>query len=119
MKFIVTRTTDDDRNWQPCPEAVREAIVNTQALPVDDPAKYRTIWPIGSTDWWYGHGTNHRVEDGRAKRDFIEQMWTVDILSLTDLLMFLGRHGRLVLNESHYDGPDDMPHIEIYDGWRE
>jgi len=119
MKFVVSRASNSwaaDKEKSPCPEARRETLVRVDEMSLDDPRKRR--FTIGDTAWWYDDGTNHRVEDGIDKRDFHETVWTVEIMDLAELLMFIDGQGKVIVRLRDTDMPT-MPHIEIYDGWRE
>lgn len=109
MRFLVTRTSlwSEER---PCEEAKLEQFTKVEEWSVDDPQKLY----LGET--WYRHGVNHRVENGKIKRDFHVKRWFVEINTLEELLAFMRRHGRIILH------PELVSHdieIEIYDVWRD
>jgi hypothetical protein len=112
MQFIVTRTGYSDE--KPCPEAKPITYTSIDERTVDDPEKI----VMESGGRWYSRGENHRVENGRIKRDFPgREAWAIEINSIEELAAFMQKHGRLVI-EPHYSNRDYTV-IEIYDGYRE
>lgn len=113
MDFLVTRTSA----WldvKPCDEAVREPYTRVDWLNKDDPAKV-PFYAGRGTDWWYGKGSNHRVENGMCRREILDEGWFVTIENLDELLAFVEKYeGRIVLRSDEF-----APEIEIYDTWRE
>ena len=116
MKFYITRTSmwSDEK---PCKEAVREKYVwvdeRCASAPEDIPA-----FKDRPTDWWYGEGNNHRVENGCIKRDMEAEGWFIEISGLKELIDFIGKEGEVIVSfsENHISG---YPIIEIYDDYRE
>lgn len=95
----------------PCEDAFRISVVTTDTGSVSDPADI--AYYKGETKWWYEKGTNHRVEDGRIKRDMgVREEWAVYIDSISD---FIDKYGECVVDK---DG-NGFYTIEIYDADRE
>lgn len=121
MRFIVTRTSAS--NEKPCDGAEERIAVWVDRRDVADP---REIPAFRDQDvsWWYGVGTNHRVENGKIVRNLdTETMWTVEVEDVAALMRFIDTYGKVVVSpasDSHYecDGVV-LPEIEIYDDWRE
>lgn len=85
------------RDWEdfssdapPCEGVVDLPCIRVDERIKDDPAKIEFY--KGKTDWWYKQGRNHRVEDGRIKRDFDDRAWYVEIDSLEALKAFFVEH---------------------------
>jgi len=112
MRFLLTRSSDAFHNKKPCEEAEWGKYYYTDERTVCDPAEvgmYR-----GQTEWWYKHGFNHRIENGHIKRDIEEEGWTLELVSLEDVISLCRRVGHsLIVNT--------VPclEIEIYDDYRE
>jgi len=70
---------------------VTRPIVRVDTRTTDDPKKVKA--GKGKDDWWYGGGTNHRVENGQIKRDFIENVNTIEVESLEKLIEIIGENG--------------------------
>lgn len=114
MKFQLTKTSSYE--GKPHRKAKKEKIVRIDERTTDDPSKI----PSGghTSDWWYKDGRNHRVENGRIKRDFDAEIWVIEINSLEDLIAFGNKCGTpLVVGTSYLNA--SMPSIEIYDDYRE
>ena len=116
MKLIVTRTSD----WlgKPCDEAKRAKATYLSSL------NAKSLKEARSFPWfeaWYNSTTNHRVDpkqgivvgEWKEKQD----VWVIEINSLDELLQFVQKYGRVVIQDSQYK---EYPYeIEIYDTWRE
>lgn len=112
MKFVISRTSD---SGQPCKEAFSGKGIRIDERTTDDPAKIVAYG--GKTEWWYGDGKNHRVENGHIKRDIEHTFWFIEIATLDDLLKFIGEYGQIVIGPCYYNS--DYIEIEIYDDYRE
>jgi len=115
MEFLVKKTSEYWNARKPCEEARKEQHVFTDEWACDDPSKIPTFQ--GREELWYQKGTNHRVENGHIKRDFIEDRWFVSIDSLEDLLAFSDKYGVIIL--SRFIEDPNIWEIEIYDDYRE
>lgn len=63
----------------------------------------------GKSDWWYGEGENHRVENNHIIRDMREEVWVIEIDNLTDLLKLQAAYDKLRITTSHYhDGSRNL-----------
>jgi hypothetical protein len=92
---------------KPCDEAFRIYLANTDTRNTDDPKKIPAN--RGTDGDWYMRGTNHRVENGKIRRDLgIKTAWAVEV---PDLVAFADKHGDLVLQRNL----DGFGVIEIYD----
>ena len=116
MRFVVSRTSCWDSDVAPCEEAKRIKVVRVDERTTDDPAKIPSN--KGQSEWWYKEGRNHRVENGRIRRDFDDKAWVVTIKSLDALAAFNRKHGNLVLSPTCRRA-DGFPEIEIYDNYHE
>lgn len=116
MRFVVSRTSLWSDETAPCEEAKRVKVVRVDERTADDPAKIPSA--KGKSEWWYEAGRNHRVENGRIRRDFDDNAWVINIRSLKDLVGFCRKHGNLVLSTVSWRA-GDLAEIEIYDGYRE
>ena len=110
MKFRVTRTSMYDDDNAPCEEAIKELCIRIDERNVDDPMKNKYIGIK-----WYEEGSNHRVENGHIKRDFVDYAWFIEINSLKQLLEMKIKYGDIMISNSRLDEPHI---IEIYDSWR-
>lgn len=116
MKFMVIRTSQGySGDTPPCKGAVREAYVRVDERTASDPAKIAHYGD--TTDWWYGEGTNHRVERRHIKRDFPDEAWFIEVPDLAALMALEKREGDLILRRALFN--PGIPCIEIYDGYRE
>jgi hypothetical protein len=109
MLFHVTRTGIDD--GRPCDEAFLRDIARVDERATNDPALIPAY--KNSPDKWYADGTNHRVENGHIKRDFVVSEWCAELSSLDDLLALISRNGRIVVGPSYLN--NGMTQIEIDD----
>lgn len=122
MKFMVRRTSGVfDNDKPPCPGATQEQWLRIDEVNVDHPDKIR---PEMARMNWFVYGRNHRIEDGKCKRDFERMGWSIEIETLDALLSFVDKHGDIVLGrrEDTYAGlPGEVRsyEIEIYDDYRE
>ena len=115
MKFIITRTSAYGNDEQPCEEAVKE-----KHLCVDERCCGNAD-ELSHTDKreWFSEGTNHRVENGHIKRDFMEETWVIEIPSLEYLMKLRDEYGEIIVVSKDELGGYDLPTLEIYDDWRE
>jgi hypothetical protein len=110
--YIVERAS---ARWEPttapCQGAEKKLVVSVDERIVDDPKK---IGAYGHTDaWWYGRGTNHRVENGHIKRDIgVNEVY---VLKIPDIWAFIEKHGDCVLSINS----EGFRVVEIYDDYRE
>lgn len=112
-QYRVMRTTDYGMDFgePPCDGAYQIRVTRVDRRLTDDPKNVPS--GRGTDEWWYGRGTNHRVEDGCICRDLgVETVWVVDA---PDLVEFVRDFGQIIL----YINNNGMPVIEIYDGYRE
>ena len=115
MKFHVSRTSLWDHEEPPCAEAFRDTYTRIDVRNTGDPAKIPAF--KGKSAWWYEDGTNHRVEDGHIKRDFVDKDWFIELADMDALLAFMAAEGSLVIQPCWYNASE--LEIEIYDGYRE
>ncbi len=96
---------------KPCDEAFKIVRVNTDTRNCDDPKK---IPAHGGTDGdWFLRGTNHRVENGKIKRDLgTQEKWAVEV---PDIQAFVDKYGDCVVGRD----ADGFCTVEIYDDCRE
>lgn len=109
MKFEIYKTSARYCTEAPPVEgAFLGEVMRVDTRTVDDPAKLKY-----AADTWYKNGTNHRVENGKIKRDLgFDQVWMVEISTLEELMNLIARTDR---QQIVMDGLD----IEIYDDYRE
>lgn len=112
MKFKVERTSLFNDDKKPCDAAFKENYTRIDERVIDDPSK--NIY----TKDWYEHGTNHRVENGHIKRDFVDEGWFIEIPSLAELVQFIEDNGGDVVIGKCFGNPS-ITKIEIYDDYRE
>lgn len=95
MKFQIYRANDYTTGLPPCDKAFAGKVMRVDTRTVDDPAKLKK--PFG--DEWYRQGTNHRVEDGRIKRDMgLEHAWFIEISTLEELTALVASYGVLEID---------------------
>jgi hypothetical protein len=112
MKFKVERTSLFNGDEKPCENAFKEKYTRVDERTIDDPSKNEY------TKNWYENGTNHRVENGHIKRDFVEEGWFMEISTLGELMQFIKDNGEdVVIGELFHN--QSIIKIEIYDDYRE
>jgi hypothetical protein len=96
---------------KPCVEAFRVPMMHVDTRDCDDP---KMIPENRGTDGdWYSRGANHRVENGKIRRDMgIRQVWAVEI---DDVQAFVDKYGKCVVERN----AEGYCTIEIYDDYRE
>ena len=114
MRLEIRRTSVRDDDVSPCEEAIRENCTLIDERVVDDPKKIPAN--NGTDGGWYDGGTNHRVENGRIRRDFPDHRWVVEIKDLDELMAFSIKYGELIIGESW--NTKNLS-LEIYDDYRE
>lgn len=117
MKFVVSRTSiwGDE---QPCDEARRDKIVRVDVRTFSSPEEFdSSLARIEGK--WYSVGSNHRIDkDGCIARDFeMIDVWTIDINSLNELLVFCDKYGDVIIQDCMWN--DQYKEIEIYDDYKE
>lgn len=103
MEVLILRASINDSKTPPCKGAYRKAYTYIDERTVDDPEK-------SGDSHWYTDGTNHRVEDGHAKRDLVRNGWFIKI---NNLWKFAAEHGELAILAGN------PKTVEICDTWRE
>jgi len=71
----------------------------------------RTHDRVNEITGWFASGTNHRVVDGHAIRDFVTEQWVVEVDNLAD---FIRKNGTTIIHSTHVGLT-----LEIYDDYRE
>lgn len=104
MEFQVRRTSQWSVEEKPCKEAYKKQYVTIDERTTSDPKKIKG---------WYEVGRNHRVENGRLKRDFDYEGWFVEIKDLDALMKFHKKYGVIVI--SACSDNRNITTIEIYD----
>jgi hypothetical protein len=108
--YLVSRTSSCD-SQKPCEEAYQVKIKSVDARNVDDPKKIPSN--RGTNGDWYERGENHRVENGKIKRDMgWVDVWVVDI---DDIAAFVDKYGDCIIGRDQ----NGFSTIEIYDDYRE
>lgn len=114
-KFIVKRTSlccHDD--FKPCEEAVEErvAFYDYRTLPIK---KMRKRFPDADFSDFEDYTFKNGVKG--CRRRFYENVYTVEISFLEELMSFIKKYGNVVILSKSLDC--DLQTIEIYDSWRE
>ena len=110
MKFIISRTSIWRDEEKPCDEARLESHRSIDCRTTDNPADLE-----GS---WFKYGENHRVENGRAKRDLICNEWLIEVDTLEELIELVLKYGDVIIKMKCKNSDKDFE-IEIYDDYRE
>lgn len=113
MRFIISRTSQWD--GEPHNKAYQDKFIRVDTRVVDCPSKLNHRV---DRENWYEKGTNHRVENGCIKRDFIGKNWFIDISSLEELLEFKEEVGEDIVIQNSWEN-EELLEIEIYDTYRE
>lgn len=113
MKFHIKRTSIYDDKC-PYDKASKEQYIRIDERTIDSPEKFK--WQ-GDKEGWYTKGTNHRVENGHIKRDFIDYDWFVEINTMEELINLKNEVKEELVIRNAWES--DMPAIEIYDDYRE
>ena len=96
MKFIIDTSYKGDKT-QPIPGAEKgtyiEVDARSAACPKDIP-----LHKNEPTDWWYKHGSNHRVVNGHIRRDLTSEKWFIEINTLEELLQLQQTYGNLSIS---------------------
>lgn len=100
MKFEIRKYSE----WKekPCENAIKETYSVIDTRSVNDPYK---IWSTEEEvqKFWYGNGTNHRVENGKIKRDLEEEFyWVIEINNIEELIELQEKYGEIAINEDNY-----------------
>lgn len=112
--FLITRTSTCDWTVRPHQHAFSVSVIRVDERSVDCPS--RVPFNFGETSWWYGEGTNHRVEDGHIKRDMgYDNCWAIKISSIDELMIFIEQNGQCIVSIDR----EGYQCIEIYDTYRE
>lgn len=105
------RISATDELRRPCDAAFSAEFLRRDARSTDDPAKVPFYVekatarkePV-STDWWYGEGLNHRIEDGRIVRDQPDRGWFIEA-DLDEIVRLMKLYGwRLEIDQDVADG---------------
>ena len=98
MKFRVV-----NESWldPPCKNCIGENYIRIDERTVDDPSKNICLKD------WYKEGTNHRLESGHIKRDFIDTGYFVEISNLEMLREFIEDNGSIIV-EKDYENQSQM-----------
>ena len=111
MKFIISRTSLREEK-KPCEEAVKE-----KATYFGD-CSLKTVKEAVEKEEWVRRGIPIQMNGFvRVYKKKPEDVWTVEIKTLKDLVNFSKKYGDLIFGESDYK---EIPfEIEIYDDYRE
>lgn len=118
MKFSISKTSMWSDEVSPCEDAKQETIdrIEVRTLPSFDSFDDKFGLMEGP---WLSKGIDHKINDrGYVQRTHVNDLkvWTMELKTLEDLMSFYADHGSLIIEEC----PDGkMPHIEIYDDYRE
>lgn len=107
--YLVRRTSSD--RGPPCDEAFKILTTKVDTRNWDDPKKI----PANNLTYgdWYLRGTNHRVENGKMKRDMgTREEWAIEI---SDIHEFIDKYGNCVVGRDN----NGFYTVEIYDDYRE
>lgn len=108
--FIVSRTSEWDKNKSPCDEAFKAKIKNIDIRNAKSPCELNDEY---TRENWYNQGSDHRVIDGNIARDMgYNARWVIEV---NDVMEFVRKYGQIVINHDFWG----FPHIEIYDDYRE
>lgn len=110
--FLVTRTSLDEEE-KPCEEAVQREVGVGDFF-------YGPLVALPSN--WFSEGRKHEIISHKKastfKRIIDRSAWTVELLTLGDLLAFSSKYGEVIICPS--DGEDiELPSLEIYDYYKE
>lgn len=109
MEFEVTRTTMPYRTVEkPCEEAYLKEVEKWNGYSLSERKYNEYIAQDG--EMWRDRGTDHEVTKNGIRRKETFKVWCVTFDSLEELMAFIEKYGRVVLNRTE---------IEIYDDWRE
>ena len=97
MGFLVRRAAAAPE-IAPCPRAFRRRFVRIDERTVADPSRVPAYG--GRVDWWYGRGTDHRVVNGRIRRDLEDEGWFLDVGGVEQLLSLGAGVGGVALRVS-------------------
>lgn len=118
MEYKISRTS----SWSGAPhkDAYQREYIYVDARTTDDPKKIPAN--CGTDGDWYQKGTNHRVENGRIKRDIHKESgWFIQINDLHKFLENLHKDEKAteIILSIEEDINPPMLGIEIYDDYRE
>ncbi|MNW33899.1 hypothetical protein D3C74_108650 [compost metagenome] len=106
MKFQINRLSN--REIKPCEEARKEFRPNVDIRRVDSPNKVWTTEKEAQLNW-FAEGINHRVENGRIKRDLPDlEYWTIEFKTLEELLSFQEKYREISISEF-----SDIPGLKL------
>jgi hypothetical protein len=111
--FLVRRKYGDYRSDRaPYYGAVKRSIPMVDVRSTDDPANVPAYG--GKTEWWFGEGENHRVDNGNIKRDFPGDVWVLECDGIDKLVEFVRFHGPVKMDPCPIGYPDQIG-IELGD----
>lgn len=120
MEYKIRRTSGGYHGGKPHKDAYQRPYIYTDTRTTDDPAK--VPMHLGKSEWWYEKGTNHRIEDGKIKRDLHKESgWFIQVEDIHQFLRDLYKEeetSEIVLSIEDDMNPP-MLEIEIYDDYRE
>lgn len=115
MKFIISRTSNYNREVSPCDGCKQELVPNYDRRTFKSPEQHDRLL----REAWLSRGTEHTVtERGIQRRLDDVSVWTKEFSSLDELTAFLFSYSEVVVIAECYLS-NGMPEIEIYDCYRE
>ena len=93
---------------KPCDESFEIEVIEVDERTTDDHRKIPCY--KNNPEDWYKNSFNHRVENGRIRRDMVRTAWAVEIVNSLD---FVKKYGRCVIE---FDDAG-YANIKIYDDY--
>jgi hypothetical protein len=115
MKFQISRTSV--WNGKPCDDAKKETLTRLDWRTFKSLDEVRKAAYAGV--YWLEEGSNHREENGMVVRELEQEVWTIEINSLEELLNLSDSYGPLVFESATNEYKPSLGRIEIYDDYRE
>ncbi|MCK9596669.1 hypothetical protein M0R19_05755 [Candidatus Pacearchaeota archaeon] len=86
MKFIINQYSNDIPQ---CRDAILETVIRHERWR----ETFKHMKENGRKDKFMSTGFNHREEGDWSYRDIEEEVWTIEITALEDLIYFISKYG--------------------------
>ena len=118
MKFTIKRTSDYSGKKPPVRGAKKESFTRVDERTFKSPQEHDKRLPERP---WLSEGVNHRKVKGGIARDFPNalKLWTIELSDFAAFLAFVKKHGPCIVEDQYFMIAEALPHIEIYDDYRE
>lgn len=104
MRFEVTYSTRNGElaeyhDEPPLENAVCEDTTHTETL--DLRGLIDKSFGLRDTEWWFDNGANHRVEDGKFKRELTTSKWFIEVPDMETAIAYAKLHTVVIRRHEH------------------